>query len=463
MVMGSIPQEVDLAIIGGGVGGYTAAIRAAELGMSVAIVEKGKMGGHCPNYACIPSKTMIHVSDLFYKMKNSEKFGIHADNITIDAKKLYDWRVAVSKKLENGVEFLCKENGIDILKAEGTFLSSNTIQLSDGVTLEFKKAIIATGSAPRAVKGFDFGGKVMDYKAVLLLDYIPKSIVIIGAGYVSVEIATLFAKLGSKVTVIARSDILSTFDRDAVALIKQRMGILGIDVRTGVTPLSQSTAGIKLSDNSEVVADIIVVAIGLDPYVAGLGLERTKVELDEGGFVKVDSALRTTDPNIYAVGDVSGGPLLAHKAIRQGVVAAESISTGKSFYDNKAVPAVIFSDPEVAIAGSIEQGEGVEVIKFPLSAIGRAVALDETLGFAKIAYEKDTGLIKGIEIVSQDANALISEATLAIEMGATLEDIADTIHPHPTYSEVIAEAAEAALGRPIHFFYGKTTKQVKPE
>jgi dihydrolipoamide dehydrogenase len=455
MVMGSIPQEVDVAIVGGGVGGYVAAIRAAELGLSVAIVEKERMGGHCPNYACIPSKTMIHVADLFYSIKNAEKFGITVENASLDVGKLHEWRVSISEKLEAGIEFLCRSNGIDMFKAEATFLSSNTLQLSDGVTLKFKNAIVATGSAPRSMKGFGENDRVMDYRRALLLEELPKSIAIIGAGYVSVEIGTLYAKLGSKVTIIARSDILSTFDKDAVALVKANMKKMNIDVRTGAMPLNQTPAGIKLSDGSEVEAEKIFVAVGLDPYTTGLGLENTKAKVDERGFITVDDTLRTSDPNIYAVGDVIGQPMLAHKAIRQGVVAAEAIATGKASYDNQVVPAVIFSDPEIAIAGSIDQGEGIEIIKFPMSAIGRAVALDETAGFAKIAYEKDSGLVKGIEVVGSDATGMIFGAALAIEMGATLEDLADTIHPHPTFSEIIQEAAEAGLGRPIHFFYGR--------
>jgi dihydrolipoamide dehydrogenase len=454
MVMGSLPEGVDLAVVGGGVGGYCAAIRAAELGLDVALVEKEKMGGHCLNYACIPSKVLIRISDIFYEAQHSQKFGIDVGSITLDAKRMLGWRMDVSKKLENGVEFLCKSNGIEVIKGTATFLNSSTLQLTNGTSLDFKKAIIATGSEPTVLPGFEFGGNVMDYKEALMLDHVPKSIVIVGAGYVAVEIGTLYAKLGSKVSIIARSDVLRTFDREAVDLIKARMVVLGIDVYTGVNPASHSSNSVTLSDGKSIEAEIIIVATGLTPYTQGLGLENTKVQLDEKGFIKVDSALRTSDPNILAVGDVIGQPLLAHKAIRQGVVAAEVASGENSSYDNLVVPAVIFSDPEVAVAGSVEESEGIRVTKFPLTALGRSVALDTANGFVKIAYDEENA-IKGIEIVSDEANAMISEAALAIEMGATLEDIADTIHPHPTYSEAVQEAAEAALGRSIHFFYGK--------
>ncbi len=457
MVMGSLPEQVDVAVIGGGVGGYVAAIRAAQLGKSTALVEKEKLGGHCLNYACIPSKTLIHISDIFYQAQHSQKFGIDIGSASIDAKRMLEWRVSVSKKLEDGVAFLCKSNGVEILKGTATFLSSNTLQLTDGITLEFKKAIIATGSNPRPLNGFEFNDTIIDYKQALLLDRIPKSMLIIGAGYVAVEIGTLYAKLGTKVTILARSDVLSHFDRDAVALVKTKMEALGVKIITGVTPTERKGNSVSLSNGSSIDAEIIVVATGLYPYTEGLGIQNTKVKMDEKGFIKVDEHLQTSDPNIFAVGDVIGEPMLAHKAIRQGVVAGEAASGLNSEYSNIVVPAVIFSDPEIAIAGTVEEKEGVKVIKFPLSGLGRAVALDATKGFVKIAYEDD-GLVKGIEIVSPDANSMIAEAALAIEMGATIEDIADTIHPHPTYSEGIQEAAEAALGRAIHFFYGKQSK-----
>ncbi len=456
MVMGSLPQQEDLVVIGGGVGGYFAAIRAAQLGMSVAIVEKGKMGGHCLNYACIPSKLMIKAADIFYEAQHSQKFGISA-SAAVDAKKLLEWRISVSKRLEDGVSFLCRSNGVDMLNAAATFLSSNSVQLTDGVTLQFKKAVIATGSEPAPLPGFEFGSSVMDYKQALMMDRIPKSMVIIGAGYVAVELGTLFAKFGTEVHIIARSDVLRTFDRDAVALVKKRMQDLGVQVHTGVTPASHDSGSVTLSSGETITADAIAVAIGLSPFTKDLGLENTKVQLDERGFVKVDSALRTTDPSILAVGDVIGEPMLAHKAMRQGIVAAEVASGASAAYDNLVVPAVIFSDPEIAIAGSVEEREGVKVTKFPMTAIGRAVALDTTNGFAKIAYDADN-IVRGVEMVSDEASSMIAEAALAIEMGATLEDIADTIHPHPTYSEAMQEAAEAALGRPIHFFYGPQRK-----
>ncbi len=454
MVMGSVPEQVDVAVIGGGVGGYVAAIRAAQLGGSVAIVEKEKLGGHCLNYACIPSKTLIRISDIFYEAQHSQKFGIDVASASIDAKKMYDWRMGVSKKLEEGVAFLCKSYDIDVFKAAATFTNPGTLQLTNGVSLEFKKAVIATGSEPSSLQGFGFGGNVIDYKAALMLDRIPTSMAIIGAGYVAVEIGTLYAKLGTRVSIVARSDVLSHFDSEAVSIVKRRMASLGIALYTGVTPASHSGNKLSLSDGRTIDAELMVVAVGLHPYTDGLGLENTMVKRDDKGFIAVDSSLRTADDRILAVGDVTGEPMLAHRAIRQGIIAGEVAMGQNSSFDNVVIPAVIFSDPEIAIAGTVEEADGIKTAKFPLTALGRAIALDRREGFVKIASDSN-GLVKGVEIVSDDASAMISEAALAIEMGATLEDIAATIHPHPTYSEAVQEAAEAALGHPVHFFYGK--------
>ncbi len=452
MVMGSLPENVDLAVIGGGVGGYVSAIRASQLGMNVAIVEKDKMGGHCLNYACIPSKTLIYIADLFYDMTHSEKFGIKSVLVSMDSQKMYEWRMGVSKKLEQGVEYLCKSNGIEVIKTEATLISSNKIQMANGEELDFKKSIIATGSVPKYLPGFGFGGNIIDYKSALMLKEIPKTMTILGAGYVSVEIGTLFAKFGTKVDIIAHSNLLSKFDKDAVELVKKRMQDLGITIHTNSEPASLDASGLKLKSGETINSQIIVSAVGLEPYTKGLGLENTKVALDEKGFIKVNSSMQTSDPNIYAIGDVVGEPLLAHKAIRQGEVAAEAASGMNSAFDNQVIPAVIFCDPEIAIAGTLD-GDGISVKKFPLSALGRAIAFGRTDGFIKIAYDSNKN-VKGVEIVSTDANAMISEAVLAIEMGANLEDIADVIHPHPTFSELFQEVAGAALDRPVHFYYG---------
>ncbi len=451
--MGSLPERSDLAVVGAGVGGYIAAIRAAQLGMSVVLIEKEKLGGHCLNYACIPSKTLLNISKMYYEARNSDGFGIIAQQLSIDPKKMHQYRIDVSSKLENGVGFLCKSYGVEVVKGSAVFISGNKLQLTNGTEIDFTKAVIATGSEPVELEDFPFAEDVIDYKKALSLDYIPKSMAIIGAGYVAVETATLFARLGTKVSIIARSDVLRTFDQEAVEIIKTGLQKLGVKIYRDAMPKSKQGSTIQLSTGETIDSDITVVAVGLRPYTAGLGLENTKTELDSKGFIKVDGSLRTNDPNILAIGDVIGEPMLAHKAMRQGVIAAEVAYGMKSAFDNIVIPAVVFSEPEVAIAGTIN-GEGITTTKFPMSAIGRAIAMDKKEGFVKIASTKD-GLVKGVEIVSEHAGDMIAEAALAIEMGATVEDIADTIHPHPTFSEGVQEAAEAALGRPIHFFYSK--------
>ncbi len=453
MVMGSLPERTDLVVIGAGVGGYITAIRAAQLGMSVVLVEKEKLGGHCLNYACIPSKTLLNISKMYYEIRNSDKFGISSQQTTIDPKKMYQWRMDVSGKLEKGVEFLCKSNGVEVVKGSAVFISGSKLQLTNGTEIDFSKAVIATGSEPMELDGFPFGADVLDYKKALSLDYLPKSMTVIGAGYVAVETATLFARLGTQVNIIARSDVLRVFDKEAVEIIKNSLQRLGVKIYAGATPISKQGNAIKLSTGDTITQDVVVVAVGLRPYTTGLGLENTKVTVNEKGFINVDNTLTTSDTNILAIGDVIGEPMLAHKAMRQGVIAAEVAYGMSSAFDNLVIPSIIFSDPEMAVAGTM-QGAGIETTKFPLSALGRAIAMGKTSGFVKIAHTKE-GVVKGVEIVSEDAGNMIAEAALAIEMGATIEDMADTIHPHPTFSEAVQEAAEAALGRPIHFFYGK--------
>lgn len=456
MVMGSIPEKVNLAIIGGGVGGYVAAIRAAELGLSVIIIEKNKMGGHCLNYACIPSKTLLHIADIYYKSKNSQIFGIDAEP-KINAQKILDWRMSVSEKLEKGVEFLCNSNGIEIVKGEATFISSQKLQISNGTEIDFDTAIIATGSVPVELKGFEFNDYIIDYKKALMLSIIPKTLTIIGGGYVAVELATLYAKLGVSVSIIARSTVLSHFDSEAVAIIEKSLLNLNVKIYKNAIPETHTQTSIKLKSGEEIPHELVVVAVGLRPYTENLGLENTKVTLNEKGFITVGQSLNTTDEKILAIGDVVGEPMLAHKSMRQGVIAGEVAAGKNSGFDNVVIPAVIFSDPEIGVAGDVSEKNGVYIKKFPLTALGRAIAMNKTEGFVKVAYDKNK-VIKGIEIVSDDANAMVAEAALAIEMGATLEDIADTIHPHPTYSEQMQEVAEAGLGRPIHFFYGKNNE-----
>ncbi|ASI13861.1 2-oxoacid dehydrogenase multienzyme complex, dihydrolipoamide dehydrogenase (E3) component [Candidatus Mancarchaeum acidiphilum] len=449
-VVGSLPEEVDVVVIGGGAGGYTAAIRAAELGKSVALVEADKLGGSCLNYTCIPAATMINIADKFQYAKGNKDLGI-TGSPQIDFKKAHEYRMGVSKKLSSGVESLCKMHGIEVFNAMGSFLSSNSLQLSDGVTLNFKKAIIATGTKLEQPEKLKVDGvKVLDHKSVLSLDYIPKSVAIVNDDYAAIEFSSMFAKLGSKVYVISEKGIFSRIDQELIAVPKKKLADMGVEVYEKDPIKSYSDGKITLESGKEITADIIALSPERVPYTEGLGLDNTKVQLNEKGYIKVDSHLQTTDPNIYASGDIVGQPMSATKALRQGVIAGESASGLNSEFDNVVVPETILSDPEIAVVGKLS-GDGIKTIKFPFSASGRAIADDATEGFTKIAYDEN-GVVKGVGIVGQNADVVIGEATLAIEMSAMLEDIADTIHPHPTMSEGLEEAAEGALGRPIDFY-----------
>lgn len=453
-VVGSLPEEVDVVVIGGGAGGYTAAIRAAEAGKSVALVESDKLGGSCLNYTCIPTITMVNISKKFDEIKNMSELGITAEP-KLDYKKALQHRMNVSSKLSNGVGYLLKMNGVEVFNAEATFLSSNSVQISSGVTLEFKKAIIASGTK---LKDHDVikvdGTKIIDNRQALELDHVPDSVTVVDNGYAAVEFSSIFKKFGSKeVYVISEKGLFSFVDQELIDMVRSNLKSLGIEVYENDKIQSYEDGKIKLASGKEVSSDLIVVAPERIPSTDSLSLSNTKVQLDDKGFIKVDKSLQTTDPNIYASGDVIGQPMSATKALRTGVIAGESASGIKSELDYVAMPEAIFSDPPIGYVGKLS-GDGIKTVKFPLTASGRAIAENKTTGFVKIAYDED-GIVKGVSIIGEGADTMISEATLAIEMGASLEDIADTIHPHPTYSEGLEEAAEGGLGRPIDFFLNK--------
>lgn len=468
MVMGDIVTGCDVLVIGGGPGGYVAAIRASQLGKDVMLAEKEELGGVCTNHGCIPSKALIHAADFIHNIKNPGSMGIKS-SVEFDYKKIQEWNLGVVKKLRDGIGFLCKKYGVEVTKGEAYLESSEKarITLEDGrtSTIQFEHAIVATGSRPSEFPGFPYDGElVIGSKEALALREVPEDMVVIGAGYISIELGTMYAKLGTNVKVIQRSPrILSRVEREAVEVVSQKMKSLGIEVYLNSKPegmrKENGKAVVNISDDKgnkkELKADKILVAVGVDPNSNGIGLENTKVEIDKKGFIKVDEKRRTTDPKIYAIGDVAGPPLLAHKAFREGKVAAEAIAGLPSAFDNRAIPAVIFSDPEIATVGLDEEGakeSGFEISvgKFPFRASGRALTMDRTEGFVKVVADKKTGEILGVHIVGENASALISEAALAIEMAAFLEDVAATIHTHPTLPETLAEAAEAALGKVIH-------------
>ncbi|HEY9205188.1 MAG TPA: dihydrolipoyl dehydrogenase [Candidatus Methanoperedens sp.] len=468
MVMGDIVTGCDVLVIGGGPGGYTAAIRASQLGKDVILVEKYGLGGTCIYRGCIPSKALIHAANFIYDIKNPGDTGIKG-SVEFDLKKLQQWKYGVVKKLRDGIGHLCKKYGVEVIKGKAYLESADRarITLDDGTTstIKFEYAILATGSLPQEFPGFAFDSKfVISSNEALGLVKVPDDMVIIGAGYIGVELGTMFAKLGTRVKIIQRSSrILTKFDPELVEVVSRRMEKFGIEIyynsKLEGMRIEKDKAIVTIRDDKEnkkeLEADKILIAVGVRPSTENLGLENTKVRLDKKGFILVDEKRQTHDPGIYAVGDIAGPPLLAHKAFRDGKVAAEVIAGLPAAFDNRAIPQTVFSDPEIATVGFDEESAGkggfeIKTAKFPFRASGSALAMDRTDGFVKVVANKKNGEILGIQIVGANASMLISEASHSIEMAAFLEDLAGTIHPHPTLPEMLGEAAEVALGKAIH-------------
>lgn len=467
MVVGEFTENADLVVIGGGPGGYVAAIRAAQLGRQVTLVEKGPLGGICLNVGCIPSKALISVSDDYERLRESGSRGIHVSSISLDIAQVQQFKAGVVTRLTSGVDTLLKANQVTVVESEARFVGPHHIRVVseyESKKIEFRQAIIATGSRPRQLPNLPIDGKlVMGSTELLALDRIPEHLVVIGGGYIGLELGTAFRKFGSRVTVVeATEQLLAGTDPGLVRVVARRLKALGVAVhlKTRLEQLEagDSTGRLTVSGpegKSVLEADAVLVTVGRMPNTEGLDLGEAGVEVDERGLVRVDQALKTTNPDIAAVGDITPGPMLAHKASYQGKVAAESLSGLPSAADAVAVPAVIFTDPEIASVGlgeeaAREQGWDPVVGRFSFQANGRALSLGNALGEVVVVADKPSGQILGLHVVGPEASTMIAEGTLALEMGATLEDLALTIHAHPTLPETIMEAAEAALGRPIH-------------
>jgi len=472
MVMGEIATGTELLVIGGGPGGYVAAIRAAQLGIEVTLVEEEELGGICLNHGCIPSKALIYASRLFSRLPHLSEMGIEIEGVKLNMEKLQDWKEDVVKKLNSGVARLLKGHGVQVIKGRASFASPKKVvaESQQGTqAIEFKKCIIATGSRPIELPGLEFDGEVvLSSRHALKLREVPEELVVIGGGYIGLELGTVYARLGSRVTVVEMLDqLLPGTDLELVRVVERRLKRLGVKVHLSskAKGLKRGKDGAKLTLESpkgelELEAERVLLSVGRRPNTENLGLERAGVELGDGGFIRVDEGLRTSNPDIYAIGDVVGGPMLAHKASHEGLAAAAAAAGKPAGADWLAVPAVIFTDPEIAYVGLSEKQakeEGYEpmVGRFPFAALGRALTTGETEGFVKIIADKKTQLVLGVEIVGPEASNLISEAALAIELGARLEDIALTIHPHPTLPESLMEAAEAAMGKAIHILSPK--------
>jgi dihydrolipoyl dehydrogenase len=460
MVMGDLVTEVDVAVLGGGPGGYSAAFRCAEVGLETVVVDAGKrLGGACLYEGCIPSKALLHVAAVIGEAERAKEFGLDFGEPRITLDPLRKWKTErVVGRLSRGLASVAKAKGVQVVGGVGAFEDSRSIRVGgdEPQVLRFKHAIIATGSLPSRVPGLDLAGeRIMDSTAALEVSEIPERLLVIGGGYIGLELGQVYAALGSRVTVVEMTDgLLPGADRDLVQPLARRCEKMfaAIHLKSKVNALAESggTIEARIEGQEPQAFDRVLVAVGRRAVSDKLGLEATRVKVGERGVIAVDERCRTADPHIYAVGDVTGDPMLAHRAMRQGKVAAEVIAGRPSAFDNAAVPAVVFTDPEVAWCGLMEaeaaaKDRAVKVAKFQWAASGRAATIGRSDGLTKLIVDAESGRLIGAGIVGPGAGELIAEAALAIETAVTAEDLALTIHTHPTLSESLMEAAESLL------------------
>ena len=453
-------------MVGGGPGGYPAAIRAAQLGKKVLVVERHKLGGECLNYGCIPSKAIIHAANVVSEIQRAAEWGVDAGVVRVDAARLQAWKASVVDRLVGGIGQLLKGNGVEVLWGDAAFSAPQVLEvrLASGGYEEvtFDHAIVATGGGPSDLPAFRFDGeRVISTKEALELGRIPEDVLVIGGGISGLEIGTMYAKLGTKVVIVEIMDqLLPGMDPEVVRIVARRLKKLGVEAHVKSQGKSWREEGGKAVVDVETPdgprtyrADLVLVTVGRRPNTDGLEAEKAGIRMEPKGYVIVDKQLRTSNPRVSAVGDVIGQPFLAHKATKEGLIAAEVIAGHAVEVDYRAMPSAIFTDPEVATVGLQEpqvHGRDVRIGKVPFAAIGRALTTGDADGFVKLIVDSESRVILGATIVGPGASDLISELALAIEMGATAQDVALTVHPHPTLPEGIMESAEAALGRAIH-------------
>ncbi len=464
-------KKTQVAIIGAGPGGYPAAFLAADLGLEVTIIDPEKNpGGVCLYRGCIPSKALLHAAQVITEAEQASQWGIGFGKPAIDIDKLRDWKNGVVEKLVGGLGQLAKQRKVRHIQGRAKFLDGHTLEIktNEGATesLRFENAVIATGSRPAVIPGLNTSQNILDSTSALDLPSIPKTMLIVGGGYIGLELGTVYSALGTEVSVVEMtSGLMPGVDRDLVRVLQKRSEAIYKDIMldTRLTGVKEIGNGILVElekagkEKQELAFDRVLICVGRNPNSEGLGLENTKVETDSKGFIRVNEERRTSEPNIFAIGDVAGEPMLAHKATHEGRVVSEILAGRKSAFMPNAIPAVVFTDPEIAWCGLTETEAGekkisVSVARFPWGASGRAATLGRQDGVTKIVADPETGRVLGMGIAGQGAGELIAEGVLAIEMAALVSDIALSIHPHPTLSETLMEAAEAFHGGSTHLY-----------
>ncbi|MFB6242239.1 MAG: dihydrolipoyl dehydrogenase [Candidatus Nanosalina sp.] len=468
MVVGDIETGADLVVIGAGPGGYNAAIRGAQKGLDVVLVDKEGIGGTCLNRGCIPAKALIHSSKFKEDIEHWNEIGIKAKVESIEFDGIQEWKNEVVDRLTSGLESILKSYGVEIMEGTARFVDGETVRVEEehnAENVKFENAVIATGSRPVEIPGLEFDkDKVISSRELLNLEEVPDEIVVVGGGYIGMEAVTKFAKFGSDVKVVeARDRVLQNFDKDIVDEIQEVNPDYGDEIYT-----SAKAEKVEYEDDKAVLVadqegeelrlsgDYILVAAGrtAEPALDGLNLEKVGIEINDDGFLDVDEQMRTSEENIFAVGDCVGNPMLAHKAFREGKVAAKVAAGEPAAFDNQYIPKAMYTDPEVAVVGRTpeearEEFEEVKIGRFPFSASGRALTTTKTGGFIRVVASGD-GKLQGVQVVGARASDMIAEATLALEMQAYLDDVAGTIHAHPTFPEAFSEACEDAMDESIH-------------
>lgn len=461
MVMGDLVREVDVVVVGGGAAGYSAAFRCAQLGVEAVVVDAGgRLGGACLYEGCIPSKALLHVADVIHEAERARDFGVEFGPPRIGLDALRKWMAErVVGRLARGLAATARSRGVEVVAGRAVFEDSRTIRVEGDAPgrLRFGHAVIATGARAASLPGLAGAGeRVMDSAGALALLDVPERLVVVGGGYIGLELGQVYAALGSRVTLVEMTDgLLPGVDRDLVQPLQRRVeqGFAAVHLGTKVAAVHEGPAAVevRLESGPVIECDRVLVAVGRRPHTEGLGLAATRVRPAPTGAIPVDHRGATGDPRIFAAGDVTGEPMLAHRAMRQGKVLAEVIAGRASAFDNAVVPAVVFTDPEVAWCGLTESaaerdGRPVAVARIPWGASGRAASLGRTDGLTKILADPETGRVLGLGVVGPGAGEVIAEGALAIEAALLVEDLATTIHTHPTLSETVMEAAERLMG-----------------